>query len=414
MASNFGRSQLEARAGNKEIARKIFKYLMVNGPLYGNIFQESALFEERFEEYDRAINILNKGLDANSRYGPLWLTLIRVLEKVAKGNLTKTRETIDKAIKSTPKELQWKIHFEAAQIEDRAGNLALARENYVKSVQHCPSNLVWKIWLAGSRTELRHSLESLSIARRLIQRSLREAPSKKKAQVFLEWARIEEYTFHVDQARTVLQQARKDYKSEWKVFLETILLEMRAGNVEGAVQATEEALKIHSGTGRLWALLIQLKQQDGEIAQMKIFKRALQEVPKSGEVWCEGAKIHMTKRNWSEARRFLDFAIHFTPQYGDSFIEYLRLASLQRHVTIDYQKLELMCVNAEPNYGTNWVYCKTDSLFSTQEVLKEAIQLLQRDGETILSLDCMKQYDLSNVDWEVKWRILFGSDHPKP
>jgi hypothetical protein len=76
---------------------------MVNGPLYGNIFQEAALFEERFEEYDRAINILNKGLDANSRYGPLWLTLIRVLEKVAKGNLTKTRETIDKAIKSTPK-----------------------------------------------------------------------------------------------------------------------------------------------------------------------------------------------------------------------------------------------------------------------------------------------------------------------
>lgn len=88
------------------------------------------------------------------------------------------------------------------------------------------------------------SNESLGTARRLIQRSLREAPSKKKAQVYLEWARIEEFTGHVDEARRILKLARKDFKSEWKVFLETILLEMRAGRVAAAIQATEESLKV--------------------------------------------------------------------------------------------------------------------------------------------------------------------------
>lgn len=35
---------------------------MANGPLYGNIFQEAALFEEKFEEYERAISICEKGI----------------------------------------------------------------------------------------------------------------------------------------------------------------------------------------------------------------------------------------------------------------------------------------------------------------------------------------------------------------
>lgn len=40
--------------------------------------------------------------------------------------------------------------------------------------------------------------------------------------------------------------------------------------------------------GRLWAALIQLCHDDGELYQMKVLKCALQAVPKSGEVWCEG------------------------------------------------------------------------------------------------------------------------------
>jgi la-related protein 1 len=57
---------------------------------------------------------------------------------------------------------------------------------------------------------------------------------------------------------------------------------------------------------------------------------ALSAVPKSGEVWCEGARTHLNPLlcenfDLGTAQQYLNFAIQFTPQYGDSFIEYLRL-----------------------------------------------------------------------------------------
>lgn len=56
--------------------------------------------------------------------------------------------------------------------------------------------------------------------------------------------------------------------------------------------------------------------------------QALKEVPKSGEVWCEGARIHLNPLSKAfdldTAGKYLGFAVQFTPQYGDSFMECLR------------------------------------------------------------------------------------------
>lgn len=58
---------------------------------------------------------------------------------------------------------------------------------------------------------------------------------------------------------------------------------------------------------------------------MSLFKRALQHVAKSGEVWCEGARIFLNPRSGlfdvQNAVKCLNFAVFFTPQYGDSFVE---------------------------------------------------------------------------------------------
>ena len=250
-------------------------------------------------------------------------------------------------------------------------------------------------------------------------------------------------------------------KGEWKIFLESILLESRSGRYRCAVRLADEALLLHAGTGRLWAILVQLchrleglvwtkktgrrrrvreekRSRNGGDRKMKVevdermddlvahcgyrnsrevvdadacvvvdrgkrthvsrnvaveesvracmgefsevrdvlasrssmavdenenyknssdsdddidsgsdddyhsgdnypipsqhavLVRAIQEVPKSGEVWCEGARCHMnplqlSSFDLSNAQKFLSFAVQFTPQYGDTFIEYLRL-----------------------------------------------------------------------------------------
>ena len=56
-----------------------------------------------------------------------------------------------------------------------------------------------------------------------------------------------------------------------------------------------------------------------------LFYCSLQYACKSGEVWCEGARIYLNPRSIHfhphNAMRCLNLAIYFTPQYGDSFLE---------------------------------------------------------------------------------------------
>ena len=63
----------------------------------------------------------------------------------------------------------------------------------------------------------------------------------------------------------------------------------------------------------------------GPDAAMLAFHDALKHVAKSGEVWCEGARIYMNPTSSHfhllNASKCLNYAVFFTPQYGDSFIE---------------------------------------------------------------------------------------------
>ena len=92
----------------------------------------------------------------------------------------------------------------------------------------------------------------------------------------------------------------------------------------------------HRGAGRLWASLIQLIHQyahclhlthraSGPSHAFFFFVLSLRHVAKSGEVWCEGARIFLSPCSplfsLHNARYCLNLAVFFTPQYGDSFIE---------------------------------------------------------------------------------------------
>mmetsp|Transcript_41132 Transcript_41132/g.66247 ORF Transcript_41132/g.66247 Transcript_41132/m.66247 type:complete len:1159 (+) Transcript_41132:364-3840(+) len=438
---------LEARAGNIVVARKVFKYLMQHVPWYGPIYFEATKFEEKNEEFERAIAIVEKGLKEIPRYGPLWFNAFRLHEKTemeaamkaalknpqlvpqkvsllrsdvvpsmnlfemfgVQGDefqvmpltcdLLQTRGALQRAMNCISKELVWKVHFEAAQVAERGGgadSLARARHAYVQSILRCPVNLRWKVWLAGARTEL--SGGNISKARQLLDRALQDVPSKSKPQVLLECSRLAEYMGVIKEARSILQRARKETRHEWKVFLESVMLEIRNGKREDAIRAAEDALAIHSGTGRLWAILVQLKHVHGPDAQRLVFREALKQVPKSGEVWCEGARVHMhplsPHMDLNTAERYLEFAIQFTPQYGDSFIEALRwqlLYCTQENIITDSDdeetfrnnmlkcdtsELELRCVNADPNYGALWFHCKRGPFDTARQVLRTAKKLL--------------------------------------
>ncbi len=63
-----------------------------------------------------------------------------------------------------------------------------------------------------------------------------QVPSKSRAHVSLELARLEEYYGNISRARELLREARAHSKQDWKVFLESVLLERRVGCREAAVR----------------------------------------------------------------------------------------------------------------------------------------------------------------------------------
>mmetsp|Transcript_17961 Transcript_17961/g.61714 ORF Transcript_17961/g.61714 Transcript_17961/m.61714 type:complete len:355 (+) Transcript_17961:3-1067(+) len=244
-------------------------------------------------------------------------------------------------------------------------------------------------------------------ARRLFARAFDDVPAKSRAFVYLECARLEEFLGRVDVARSVLKLARTDAAHEWKVYLEAVLLEMRAGRNGAAADCGAAALRAHASTGRLWAVVVQLKRQrGGDASQRRALALALREVPKSGEVWCEGARARLSPLSPAfdarASRRYLRFAIEFTPQYGDSFVEYARLLHVQALARLVEQKphqngnfdradcdaaldaddladLELKCANADPNYGQLWFASRRAATDTARHVLARARRAIAQE-----------------------------------
>ena len=149
-----------------------------------------------------------------------------------------------------------------------------------------------------------------------------------------------------------MKRVREQTNVEWKIQFEAVMMYMRMGRFDEAEMLVKESLELYSAKGRLWALLIQLQHQrarrraDFEEVH-ETFRIAVNEISKSGEVWCEGARLYLTQHeenpffDISMAMKFLDFAIQFTPQYGDSFLELLRASLLMKKMGIKPSSDEL-------------------------------------------------------------------------
>jgi len=337
---------LEARSGNHVMARRVLKYLMHHVPWYGPLYLEAYKLEKNLGRSLEASQVVERGLVAIPRYGPLWFGAFKLCEEMDQSSqnftLPRTMSMIDRSTLCVSKEIMWKVHLEAAHMLERSAVefldpandstakvvMDMSRKRFARTILTCPPNLRWKVWLASGRMEV--AAGNTDRARALFLRAHQVVPDKGRAVALLECARLEEYVGDTELAKAILCKSRSVSGSDWKVWLESVLLEIRCGNRVRAIELASNALKLHSGTGRLWASLIQLyHNEEGETKQFETLRQALNAVPKSGEVWCEAARVHLNPFSRSfdlpSARRHLSFATKFTPQYGDGFLETLRL-----------------------------------------------------------------------------------------
>mmetsp|Transcript_3891 Transcript_3891/g.7486 ORF Transcript_3891/g.7486 Transcript_3891/m.7486 type:complete len:1405 (-) Transcript_3891:348-4562(-) len=450
---------MEARGGNIDKARSVLHLLMKEVSWYGPLYLEAFRLERDYGNPELALRIVDVGLKEIPRYGPLWFGAFRICEGLDTDegslHLPRTFDYIERAIKSISRELIWKVQMEAAQALERSAHITVtqnpslsiidllseSRKRFAKTIMSCPENLCWKVWLAAGRMEL--SAGRFDKARRLFLKSFAVVPAKGQPSVILECVRLEEFVGNLDVAKALLRKTRSDSKADWKVWLQSVLMEVRGGNRKLAIMLAQEGLLEHSGTGRLWATLVQLRHDDGEDHQIKALTKALQAVPKSGEVWCEAARIYLNPFSQcfdlDVASKHLDFATKFTPQYGDSFLETMRLDMVKTLVDrfatpyankvlsdlkvctkedvlqktnrlldevaysvfsnrpssidikkavdmLDTTKLELRCSNADPNYGKLWFRSRSRPSDTAWTVLSQAKEVICNDLQLYSSI----------------------------
>ncbi|KRX01431.1 hypothetical protein PPERSA_01334 [Pseudocohnilembus persalinus] len=201
-----------------------------------------------------------------------------------------------------------------------------------KALFLAPENMKWKCLANIAKILLQQG--QFQKANQIVIKMIQICPEKQKSYGYIEASKIYEYQQNYELSFQCLNSLKESMSQEWKIYMEYVSMLMRNKQYNQAKQVIQEALQYHSLAGRLWGELIQiehLQSQNGNLdITFKIFQIAYNEIPKSGEVWCEGARLCMNpygnKFDLQMAEKFLQFAIYFTPQYGDSFLELLKLA----------------------------------------------------------------------------------------
>ena len=130
----------------------------------------------------------------------------------------------------------------------------------------------------------------------------------------------------------LLSRGLLQFPDEWKLILECANQLLYGGHLVSAYRLCQCSIERYVGAGRLWSLFIHITHMSECITPFtaRLFgpEEALhcfRHVAKSGEVWCEGARIfldpfssHFSPSNASKA---LNYSAFFTPQYGDILIE---------------------------------------------------------------------------------------------
>ncbi|CAK0856850.1 unnamed protein product, partial [Prorocentrum cordatum] len=325
-------AHFEVRAGTGEAVRDFLRCLTLRLPHQGPVYCDACRVESILGTARSSLAIAERGVQACLKYGPLWFVLLHYAEKAY--GACAVRDYASLALQNMSHELHWKVHFETAAAFGREGLYAESRQSVGQAALHCPKHLRWKVWLLAARSELWAG--STGTCRKLLDQARSDAPPRMQVSVCIEEARAQEFLGEPESARAALAEAHVCEGHDWKIFLEHIFMEARQGCLPKAKEVALSGLSLHPATGRLWSALIMLEHSmagaEGATTALATFHKAVKEVPKSGEVWCEGARVFLNPLaphfNLALARKCLEFAVYLTPQYGDSFLEWLRLRIL--------------------------------------------------------------------------------------
>jgi tetratricopeptide (TPR) repeat protein len=260
--------------------------------------------------------------------------------------------------------------------------LPLCRHLLAEAILQGSPGQRYKLYISAAMIELIHGDAGLTPL--LLDTARRYTPFKARPLLAILLAKVCEFNGEYDQALSIFESILHDFSIEWRVWFELAQFHVHRCDIKSAQAVLSQAVVHHSGNGRLWAVRVQLAAFSGIEAQVKVLREAIHAVPKSGEVWCEAARIALNPLgeyfNLEAAHQYLEFAYRFTPQHGDSLVELIRLEMLMHGRHADFGEIRRKFVASESNYGLLFTFLRQmDERPMVNNMIREVAADIQRN-----------------------------------
>ncbi|OHS97025.1 hypothetical protein TRFO_36799 [Tritrichomonas foetus] len=366
----------ELRQGHVEEAMAILKSVKGQNGWKPNIYSELVQYFERSGLIMNAFDIVEEGAKLNPRNAIICQSLLKNQKEPATAiNILK------ESSRKWTNEFTDKMTTIVCESLAANGYLGIMRNLLSEASTMCSPKQRYKLFFTASTIELTYGDPSLSPL--LLDKTLSLTPFKAKPMVLILLAKVYELNQEFDQAQQLFEKTAIEFSAEWRVFLELAQFHVHRNNIQKAIEVLNDALKMHNGSGRLWAFRVQLEAFNSVESQIQVLKNAIQAVPKSGEVWCEAARIALNPQteyfSIQSAKKFLEFAYRFTPQHGDSLVEMLRVEMLEKGFNIDYSEIQKKFICSEGNYGLLFIYIRKLMDRPLTEVFDDAVREVKED-----------------------------------
>ena len=366
----------EMRQGRVEEAMELLDYVREKKGWKPNVYSELVQYFERSGKLDAVTDIITEGVKANPRNALMCQALLKS-QKDTNAMLQILRASSDR----WTSEFRDKMTTTVCETLAIRGCMGVVRGLMADAIVHCSSRQRYKLLVTAAIIELAHSDPSLTPL--ILDFAVQVTPSKSRPSVLILLAKVYELNGEFERALASYERVAREYAAEWRVFFELAQFHVHRADITAAIAALCQGLQQHPGSGRLWAFRVQLEAFVSLSSQVDVLRDAINAVPKSGEVWCEAARIALNPLseyfNLDAAQQYLEFAYRFTPQHGDSLVELVRARILKDGPNADMSDIAQKFICSEGNYGMLYVFLRQIDDRPASDVFRDAVSEVWKD-----------------------------------
>lgn len=269
--------KLEADNGQEDRARKLLAQARQEART-DRVFIRSVAFERQANNKDRALELVNEGLETFPRTGKLWMMKGQIYEN--KNMLPQAREAYSHGTRNCPKSVPlWLL---ASRLEEKMGVTVKARSILDRARLAVPKNA--QLWTESIRLEIR--AKNTSAANQKMAQALQECPKSG-----LVWAeRIWNLEARTQRKPRILEAIQK-VESDPVLFVTAARIFWSERKLDKADTWFSKAVILDPDYGDSWAWWYKFLLQHGEAAKIEeVVSKCVDNEPKHGEKWQEVRK----------------------------------------------------------------------------------------------------------------------------